>query len=323
MTASFIAQWLPWLLSAITIASTVLTGNKHRSAWLLSLGGQAGWLVYILAAQAWGFLPLTLTLTVLYWRNHLKWQEDAQADQGDDQDSDFLVGDFPGGGAEWGQVPMVATNPEGMAPLDGHFGLVRNPKPFSFCDTPAKPLEPLAAYIERVKRFDDSLASERAPTCGVLAGEPEVIGVLCKDGGKCHHQCETACFRQQTCSPLTASGLGHDWQPTVPGVEVTESFIPPGAEIDKTMIADLPVFLVNPELVGEMDLGDAMKLGAWVVAPRSEPTITRLVGTVEEEADRLIALAQAERKVVTISLEPQQPLAMRNYCMVADVRDAR
>lgn len=76
MTAAFISTYLPWLLSAITIFATVLTGNKHRLAWIVSLAGQALWLVYIVASGSWGFLPLTATLTVLYLRNHLKWREE-------------------------------------------------------------------------------------------------------------------------------------------------------------------------------------------------------------------------------------------------------
>lgn len=49
--------------------------------------------------------------------------------------------------------------------------------------------------------------------CGVLAGEPEVIGERCKDGGKCHHACATVCFRREgnNCVPLTGSRLNDDW----------------------------------------------------------------------------------------------------------------
>lgn len=40
-------------------------------------------------------------------------------------------------------------------------------------------------------------------------------------------------------------------------------------------------------------------------------------------AETLIRIAQMNNAVVTISLEPQEPLAMGNYKMVADVRPAR
>lgn len=57
------------------------------------------------------------------------------------------------------------------------------------------------------------------PTCGILAGEPEVIGQRCADGGTCHHRCIPidGCFRKATCVPLSASGLDNKWN--VPGGE--------------------------------------------------------------------------------------------------------
>ena len=66
-------EYLPWALSAITIWMTVLAGNKHRHAWLVGLCNQALWLVWIVAAQAWGLLPMNIALWVTYTRNHLKW----------------------------------------------------------------------------------------------------------------------------------------------------------------------------------------------------------------------------------------------------------
>lgn len=46
---------------------------------------------------------------------------------------------------------------------------------------------------------------------GVLAGEPEIIGERCMDGGTCHHKCQQACFRKECCSPLAGAGLNNDW----------------------------------------------------------------------------------------------------------------
>lgn len=54
-------------------------------------------------------------------------------------------------------------------------------------------------------------AEPSAPKCGVLAGEPEVIGERCADGGKCHHGCASACARKESCAPLGSSGLTADW----------------------------------------------------------------------------------------------------------------
>ena len=68
-----IADYLPWLLSAITIWMTLLAGTLHKSAWLVGLGNQALWLVWIIATATWGLIPLNIALWVVYGRNHLKW----------------------------------------------------------------------------------------------------------------------------------------------------------------------------------------------------------------------------------------------------------
>ena len=65
--------YLPWLLSIITIYMTVLAGNKSRHAWLIGLGNQFLWLVFIIATATWGLLPMNLALWIVYGRNHLKW----------------------------------------------------------------------------------------------------------------------------------------------------------------------------------------------------------------------------------------------------------
>ena len=69
-----IVKYLPWLLSIITIYMTILAGNKSRYAWAVGLFAQALWLVWILAAEAWGLVPMNLALWVVYARNHWKWR---------------------------------------------------------------------------------------------------------------------------------------------------------------------------------------------------------------------------------------------------------
>ncbi len=68
-----IITYLPWLLSVITIWMTVLAGNKHPTAWLVGLVNQALWLGWIIAAGAWGLLPMNIALWIVYGRNHWKW----------------------------------------------------------------------------------------------------------------------------------------------------------------------------------------------------------------------------------------------------------
>jgi hypothetical protein len=74
-----IRTYLPWLLSAITIWMTLMAGNKHPKAWLIGLGNQLLWLIWICVVGAWGLLPMNITLWIVYGRNHLKWSRDLPA----------------------------------------------------------------------------------------------------------------------------------------------------------------------------------------------------------------------------------------------------
>jgi len=69
-------QIIPWLLSANTLTLTYLVGNKSNAGWLLGVIGQAMWFLFIFVWQAWGFLPMSIGLTVLYARNLIKWHRE-------------------------------------------------------------------------------------------------------------------------------------------------------------------------------------------------------------------------------------------------------
>lgn len=69
-----IIQYLPYILSAITIYSILLAGNKKRGAWLWGLLNQVLWLVWIILSSAWGLLPMNIALWIVYGRNYLKWK---------------------------------------------------------------------------------------------------------------------------------------------------------------------------------------------------------------------------------------------------------
>jgi hypothetical protein len=71
MTA--VRDYLPWVLSALTIYMTLLAGNKHPKAWAVGLLAQALWLLWIVSASAWGLLPMNIALWIVYGRNHRKW----------------------------------------------------------------------------------------------------------------------------------------------------------------------------------------------------------------------------------------------------------
>ncbi len=69
-----IIKYLPYLLSAITIYSMLLAGNKKRGAWVVGLINQVLWLVWIILSSAWGLLPMNIALWIVYGRNYIKWK---------------------------------------------------------------------------------------------------------------------------------------------------------------------------------------------------------------------------------------------------------
>jgi hypothetical protein len=70
-----ISHYLPWALSGCSLLMSVLTGNVWRFAWLFGIGIQCLWLIWIAASKNYGFLPLCLSLFVVYGRNHRKWNQ--------------------------------------------------------------------------------------------------------------------------------------------------------------------------------------------------------------------------------------------------------
>ena len=70
----FVTEFLPWVLSAITVYMAILAGNKHPNAWLVGLFNQGLWLVWIVGTMSWGFLPMNIAFWIVYLRNHFKWK---------------------------------------------------------------------------------------------------------------------------------------------------------------------------------------------------------------------------------------------------------
>jgi hypothetical protein len=68
-----LAEYMPWLLSAVSLVMMVLVGRLNRNAWTFGLGVQALWLLWIWAANKPGFLPLTAALVVVYVINYRRW----------------------------------------------------------------------------------------------------------------------------------------------------------------------------------------------------------------------------------------------------------
>jgi hypothetical protein len=70
-----IVTGFPWLLSASTIYTMFLAGNKSRNAWLVALISQALWAIWIIASETWGMVPGHIALWIVYTRNHLLWSK--------------------------------------------------------------------------------------------------------------------------------------------------------------------------------------------------------------------------------------------------------
>lgn len=70
---------LPWFMSAITIYTMLLAGNKNRGAWVVGLFNQIFWFTWIVASGSWGLLPMTIAMCIVYARNHFKWNKPAEA----------------------------------------------------------------------------------------------------------------------------------------------------------------------------------------------------------------------------------------------------
>lgn len=63
-------DYLPWVLSLTTVLAMYVAGGTWRYAWSVPLANQTLWLVWIILAAQWGFLPGNIALWVVYLRNH-------------------------------------------------------------------------------------------------------------------------------------------------------------------------------------------------------------------------------------------------------------
>lgn len=70
---SLLRDGVPFVLSAITIWSMFLAGDKNPVAWLMSLGNQALWLTWIIVIGAWGLLPMNIAMWYVAYRNWRLW----------------------------------------------------------------------------------------------------------------------------------------------------------------------------------------------------------------------------------------------------------
>lgn len=70
---------LPWATSVVTLWGMWALSRKHWWGWLVGLGNQALWVTFALVYEAYGLLPLTAALIVVYTRGLIKWRRDGLA----------------------------------------------------------------------------------------------------------------------------------------------------------------------------------------------------------------------------------------------------
>lgn len=64
---------IPWATSFGTVSAMWAVGRHHWWGWLIGLGNQVVWVAFAVAFGAWGLLPLSAVLTVVYIRNLRAW----------------------------------------------------------------------------------------------------------------------------------------------------------------------------------------------------------------------------------------------------------
>ncbi len=72
---------LPFVLSGITALGMHVIGSKDKRGWLIGLGNQVLWVVFIVYTESWGLFILTAILTKIYLTNYLKWRMEEELDR--------------------------------------------------------------------------------------------------------------------------------------------------------------------------------------------------------------------------------------------------
>ncbi len=65
---------LPWATSMGTLLGMWLVGQKRSVGWIVGLVNQVLWVTFAVVFEAWGLLPLTLALIVIYSRALMAWR---------------------------------------------------------------------------------------------------------------------------------------------------------------------------------------------------------------------------------------------------------
>ena len=71
---------LPWATSAGTLLAMWLLGQKKSVGWTVGLVNQVLWVTFSIMFKAWGLLPLTAALIVVYTKALVAWRRDDLAE---------------------------------------------------------------------------------------------------------------------------------------------------------------------------------------------------------------------------------------------------
>ena len=78
-------QLLPFATGCMTLVAMWLAGSRRALGWAVGLANQGLWLAFIVSFEAWGLLPLTVALTVVYARNLHRWRTTTPAPASDER----------------------------------------------------------------------------------------------------------------------------------------------------------------------------------------------------------------------------------------------
>ncbi len=69
---------LSYVLSALSLLSLWLVGNKNKLGFVVGLINQVLWVVYAVSLKQWGLLGGVVAYTFINIRNLVKWNKDSK-----------------------------------------------------------------------------------------------------------------------------------------------------------------------------------------------------------------------------------------------------
>lgn len=170
--------------------------------------------------------------------------------------------------------------------------------------------------------------SDNKPICGILAGEPEIIGERCADGATCHHRCAAGCWRRTSCAPLSGSGLRYDWSPVDPSLSGLRDAAGDRFEVPIAWLSgpapderEAPIEVATAILGGIFHGGSGPELGEIdieVCMPALEAIQCETVNSSDDVFLPLMTVAQHERIVAALT-RPAQTAPQPVSSALADV----